>query len=314
MEQEKEVIIIGSGPAGLTAAIYAARGNLKPLVVAGYSFGGQLMNTTEVENFPGFAEGIQGPALIQNMLKQAERFGAEMLYEDAVSIDFDAKPFKVKTSEHEFTAKSIIVATGARPRKLNIAGEEKFWAKGVSSCATCDGAFFKNKIVAVVGGGDSAMEEALFLTNYATKVYLIHRRGELRASKIMQDRVSSHPQIKMMLNTVVSEVVGDMAVTGLKLHNVETNERTEIKTDEVLPVDGLFLGIGYDPETAIVKDRLSVDELGYLVPKTYSMSNIPGVFVAGDVEDRRYRQAVTAAASGCMAAIDVQRWLESGVM
>jgi thioredoxin reductase (NADPH) len=305
------LIIIGSGPAGLTAAIYAARGNLKPIVFAGYNWGGQLMTTTEIENFPGFPEAIPGPKLIQNMVSQAERFGATIHYKDIVSVDFSDSMLSVNDAENTYHAKAIIVATGARPRKLGVPGEDRYWSKGVSSCATCDGAFFKNKIVAVVGGGDSAMEEAIFLTNFATKVYLIHRRNEFRASKIMAERALANPKIETIMNTVVSEVVGENLVTGLRLQNLNTGVKSEMPVDDVLHVDGLFLGVGNIPETELFKDKLSVDELGYLLPTKDTMSNIPGVFIAGDVADHRYRQAITAAAEGCKAAIDAQRWLET---
>lgn len=305
MAEQENVVIVGSGPAGLTAAIYAARANLKPLVLAGYQWGGQLMNTTEVENYPGFPEGILGPDLMEKMKAQAERFGAKLVYRDVRMADLSKRPFKINDGETEYETKSLIVATGARPRKLNIPGEDTFWGKGVSSCATCDGAFFKDKVVAVIGGGDSAMEEATFLTRFASKVYLVHRREGFRASDIMLDRARNNDKIEFVLNTVVKEVKGTASVGSLQLEDVNSHEERE------LPVDGVFLAIGHIPEVEVVKDHLSLDELGYLTQHEFSMSEVPGVFIAGDVHDHRYRQAVTAAGAGCKAAIDVERWLES---
>lgn len=302
---EKEVVIIGSGPAGLTAAIYAARANLKPLVLAGYSWGGQLMTTSDIENFPGFPEAIAGPELMKKMLEQAERFGAEVEYKDVTELDISQKPYVIKTGDSEYKTHAVIVATGARPRKLGIPGEDKLWGKGVSSCATCDGAFFKDRVVAVIGGGDSAMEEANFLTRFASKVYLIHRREEFRASNIMVDRTKNNEKVEMILNTNVEEVVGDGMVEKLILSDSNSGEKSELE------VDGMFLAIGHIPEVDVFKDKLSFDDLGYLEAKDHSMSNIEGIFIAGDVHDHRYRQAITAAGEGCKAAMDAEKWLES---
>ncbi|MBW7953541.1 MAG: thioredoxin-disulfide reductase [Candidatus Dojkabacteria bacterium] len=300
------VVIIGSGPAGLTAAIYLARANLKPVVIAGLEFGGQLMNTTEVENFPGFPEGIMGPELMQKMLKQAERFGAEIKFINADKVDFSSDEKKVYSGEQVFNARSIVLATGASPKKLNLESESKYWGKGVSSCATCDGAFYKGKVVAVIGGGDSAMEEALFLTRFASKVYVIHRRNEFRASQIMQDRVLKHEKIEPIWDSEVVEVLGnENIVTGLRLKNIQTSKESE------LSVDGMFLGIGHIPTTSFLQGSVDLDEQGYIKVSDNTHTNIEGVFVAGDVHDHKYRQAITAAGMGCMAALDVEKWLES---
>lgn len=300
------VVIIGSGPAGLTAAIYLARANLKPVVIAGLEFGGQLMNTTEVENFPGFPEGIMGPELMQKMLKQAERFGAEIKFINADKVDFSSDEKKVYSGEQVFNARSIVLATGASPKKLNLESESKYWGKGVSSCATCDGAFYKGKVVAVIGGGDSAMEEALFLTRFASKVYVIHRRNEFRASQIMQDRVLKHEKIEPIWDSEVVEVLGnENIVTGLRLKNIQTSKESE------LSVDGMFLGIGHTPTTSFLQGSVDLDEQGYIKVSDNTHTNIEGVFVAGDVHDHKYRQAITAAGMGCMAALDVEKWLES---
>lgn len=305
MENIREVIIIGSGPAGLTAAIYTARANLNPLVIAGVTFGGQLMQTTEVENFPGFPEGIMGPDLMQNFIKQAKRFGAEMVYRDATEVELGGEIKKVWVGEQEYQARSIIIATGAEPKKLGLESEDKYWGKGVSSCATCDGAFYRDKVVAVVGGGDSAVEEATFLTRFASKVYMIVRRGELRASKIMQDRALNHEKIEIIWNVEVEEVLGDGdVVTGLKLKGDGAKDREE------LPLSGMFLGIGHIPNIELVADTITQDEMGYLQVEKGTYSNIDGVFIAGDVNDHHYRQAITAAGMGCQAAIDTERWLE----
>lgn len=299
-----DLIIIGSGPAGLTAAIYAARANLKPLLFAGFTWGGQLMNTTEVENFPGFIDGILGPELMQNMIKQAERFGTEIKYEDAVSLDLSGEIKKVKSdSGEEFEAKAIIIATGASPRKLGVPGEDTFWAKGVSSCATCDGAFFKDKVTSVVGGGDSAMEEALYLTRFASKVYVFNRSSTLKASKIMQEKAMSNPKIEIIYNTEVREIKGDTKVTGLKLFNNKENIESEIA------LDAMFLGIGQIPVTAYLNNQLELNENGYIKSEDGVHTSVEGVFVAGDVEDHVYRQAVTAAGSGCKASLVAERWL-----
>lgn len=306
----EKVIIIGSGPAGLTAAIYAARADLKPLVLAGVTFGGQLMLTTEVENFPGFPEGIMGPQLMQNLISQAKRFGARLEFKNVTKVEFQTEVeagalpvHKVFVGDQEYKAHTVIIATGAVPRKLAVPGEQEFWGKGVSSCATCDGAFYRERVVAVVGGGDSAMEEANFLTRFAKKVYVIHRRDEFRASVIMQKRAQANEKIEFITNTVIEEVAGKDKVEGLVLKNVATNETSE------LAIDGLFLAIGYIPETELFGKYVDVNEAGYARPVERTMSKTPGVFVAGDIEDDHYRQAVTAAGDGCKAALDMEKWL-----
>ncbi len=301
----ERVIIIGSGPAGLTAAIYAARANLAPLVLAGGLYGGQLMLTTEVENYPGFPEGIMGPDLMIKFREQAERFGARIENVDATAVDFSKRPFVVRTADEEFHAKTVIVATGASARWLEIPGEEKLRGRGVSTCATCDGAFFREKHIVVVGGGDSAMEEALFLTRFGRRVTVIHRREGLRASKIMGERARSHDKIDFIWNTVVDEVLGETHMTGLKLRNVHDNSVLEYEAD------ALFIAIGHTPNTAIFRDQLDLDEMGYIDSPDGSSTNIDGVFVAGDVNDIRYKQAITAAGSGCRAAMDAERYLEA---
>ncbi|MGC2131510.1 MAG: thioredoxin-disulfide reductase [Candidatus Aquilonibacter sp.] len=301
----ERVLIIGSGPAGLTAAIYAARANLAPLVLAGGLYGGQLMLTTEVENYPGFPEGILGPDLMIKFREQAERFGARIENVDATSVDFSKKPFIVRTADEEFHAKTVIVATGASARWLEIPGEEKLRGRGVSTCATCDGAFFREKHIVVVGGGDSAMEEALFLTRFGRRVTVIHRREGLRASKIMAERSRSHPKIDFIWNTVVDEVLGEHHMTGLKLRNVHDNSVMEYEAD------ALFIAIGHTPNTAIFQGQLDLDEMGYIVSPDGTETNIDGVFVAGDVNDIRYKQAITAAGVGCRAAMDAERYLEA---
>jgi thioredoxin reductase (NADPH) len=303
-----KVIIIGSGPAGLTAGVYAARANLKPLIVAGLTFGGQLMLTTEVENFPGFPEGIMGPDLMQGMIKQAERFGAELVYDDVTKVDFSKKPFALEVGKETYAADSVIVATGASSLWLGLPSEEKFRGKGVSSCATCDGFFFKGKEIIVVGGGDSAMEEASYLTKFASKVTIVHRRDAFRASKIMQDRVLNNPKISVMYNTTVEEFLGDEKLHAVKLKDVGTGEIKELK------VEGAFIAIGHNPNTALFKGQIQTDEKGYVLksgtdPHFPMATSVSGVFVAGDVHDHHYRQAVTAAGMGCMAAIDAERWL-----
>lgn len=299
-----ELIIIGSGPAGLTAAIYASRARIKTLIIAGVIWGGQLMNTTEVENFPGFPEGIQGPELMDRMIKQAQKFGAELKYDDATFVDLSGEEKIVKTSSEEFKSRAVIIATGATPRRLNIPGEDKFYGRGVSTCATCDAAFYREKIVAVIGGGDSAMEESTFLSKFASKVYLIHRKDEFRASKIMQERVLNNPKIEVIWNTEVKEVLGDEKVTSVKLQNITTSSESE------LPLDGVFLAIGHIPVTGFLKNGLSTNERGYVMATDHVNTNIEGVFACGDVEDEKYRQAITAAGLGCMAALTAQKWLE----
>jgi thioredoxin reductase (NADPH) len=305
MTIQYDVIIIGSGPAGYTAAIYAARANLSVLMFQGYSVGGQLMLTSDVENYPGFEEGILGPPMMEKFEAQARRFGTEMIPEDVTEIDFSTRPFKITTDSGEYLARTVIIATGATAKWLGLPNEQRLQGRGVSACATCDGFFFKNKEIAVVGGGDTALEEANFLTRYASHVTLIHRRDTLRASKIMQERTFKNPKISIIWDTDVIDVQGDDAVTGLLLYNRKTGE------ESVLPVQGFFLAIGHQPNTELFKGFIEMDKAGYIVPVDHTMTNIPGVFAAGDVTDHRYRQAVTAAADGCRAAIDLERWLES---
>ena len=306
------VIIIGSGPAGLTAAIYAARANLHPLVIEGEPSstsdqpGGQLMLTTDVENFPGFPDGIMGPELMQKFLEQSIRFGAEFLTEKVTAVDFSERPFKVNVRNTQYTADAVIVSTGAQSLMLGLECESRLLGYGLSTCATCDGFFFRGHEIAVVGGGDSAVEEATFLTKFADKVILIHRRDSLRASKIMQERALNNPKIEFMWNTVVEDLNGDTKLEGAVVRNVLTDEVT------TLPVTGLFVAIGHRPNTDLFKGVLDMEDNGYLVTQPgSSYTNIPGVFACGDVQDHTYRQAVTAAGSGCMAAIDCERWLES---
>lgn len=299
-----DIIIIGSGPAGYTGAIYAARANLSVLMLQGYQVGGQLMLTSDVENYPGFEEGILGPSMMEKFEAQARRFGTEMIPEDVISIDFSHRPFTITADSGEYQARAIIISTGASAKWLGLPSEQRLQGRGVSACATCDGFFFKNKDVAVIGGGDTAMEEATFLTRYANHVTVIHRRDTLRASKIMQDRAFKNPKISFIWNTEVTEVLGEHELTGLRLHNVKTNE------ESILPVQGFFLAIGHQPNTELFKGILDMDTVGYIVPVEHTMTNIPGVFAAGDVTDHRYRQAVTAAGDGCRAAIDAERWLE----
>jgi thioredoxin reductase (NADPH) len=300
----ERLIIIGSGPAGLTAAVYAARANLAPLVFAGYQYGGQLMYTTEVENYPGFPNGILGPELMENFRQQAERFGAKIENVDVTKVDFSQRPFRVWAEDDEYEADTVIVATGASARWLDIPGEAGLRGRGVSTCATCDGAFFKERHIVVVGGGDSAMEEALFLTRFATKVTVIHRRESLRASKIMADRALAHPKIDFIWNAAVVEVKGEHHLNGLVLENVVTGERTD------LAADALFIAIGHDPNTAIFAGQLHLDKAGYIVSRDGVHTNVPGVFVGGDVYDIRYKQAVTAAGMGCKAALEAEKYLE----
>ncbi len=298
------VIIIGSGPSGYTSAIYAARANLSVLMFQGYQVGGQLMTTSEVENYPGFEEGILGPEMMEKFEQQARRFGTEMMAEDVTAVDFSKRPFTVTTDSGDYQAESIIISTGASAKWLGLPSEKHLQGRGVTACATCDGFFFKKKDVIVVGGGDTAMEEATFLTRYVNHVTLIHRRDSFRASKIMQDRVNNNPKISVLMNTEVVEVLGDDAVTGVQLRNVQTGE------EHKLPVQGVFVAIGHQPNTALFNGILEMDAAGYIIPKENTMTNIPGVFAAGDVTDHRYRQAITAAGDGCRAAIDMERWLE----
>jgi thioredoxin reductase (NADPH) len=302
---ETSVLIIGSGPAGLTAAIYAARANLEPIVLAGSTPGGQLMLTSDVENYPGFPDGIDGPELMTKMRAQAERFGSQVVDVDIDRVDFSSRPFRVWARGTEYRGQSVIIATGASALWLNLESEQRLRGRGVSACATCDGFFFRNREIAVVGGGDSAMEEANFLTKFASKVHLLHRRDAFRASKIMIDRTYNHPKIEVHTNTEVAEVLGDGKVEGLRVRDTSTGEEQD------LPMEGLFVAIGHKPNTDVFSDWLDVDEKGYLVAHDHTRSRIDGVFIAGDVHDHRYRQAVTAAGDGCKAAIDAERWLES---
>ena len=300
-----DVIVVGSGPAGYTAALYAARANLSVLMFQGYQPGGQLMLTSDVENYPGFEEGLLGPTLMEKFEAQARRFGAELVSEDVTDVDFSKRPFTITTDSGAFMAKAVIISTGASAKWLGLPSEERLQGRGVSACATCDGFFFKNKDIAVIGGGDTAMEEATFLTRYASHVTVIHRRDALRASKIMQDRAFNNPKISFIWDTDVAEVLGDEAVTGVRLRNLKTDE------ESTLPVQGLFLAIGHQPNTDLFKGIVEMDKVGYITQVEHTMTSIPGVFAAGDVSDHRYRQAVTAAGDGCRAAIDVERWLES---
>ncbi|MEK2689734.1 thioredoxin-disulfide reductase [Bdellovibrio sp. GT3] len=306
-QKVENVIIIGSGPAGLTSAIYTGRANLEPLMIEGEEAGGQLMITTEVENYPGFDHGITGPDLISVMRKQAERFGTRFITRNVTKVDFSARPFKVWIGEKLHLAKSIIISTGASAKYLGLPSEKTYMNRGVSACATCDGAFFRNQEIIVVGGGDTAMEEAQFLTRFATKVYVVHRRDHFRASKIMAERTMKHPKIQVIWDSEVTEVLGDgKSMTGAKVKNLKTGEVQEMN------VTGLFIAIGHKPTTDLFKGILDMNETGYLVtqPNT-TYTNIPGVFAAGDVQDHVYRQAITAAGTGCMAAIDAERWLEA---
>lgn len=304
MSEEKDVVIIGSGPAGLTAAIYASRALLRTLVVAGRTPGGQLMITSDVENFPGFPDPILGPDLMVRMREQASRFGTEFLDDDVTAVDFKKYPLEVEAGGEKYTARSVIIATGASALWLGLESEKKFMGKGVSGCATCDGAFFKNVPLAVVGGGDSAMEEALFLTKFASHVTVIHRRDRLRASPIMAKKASEHPKISFIWNSVVKEITGDKSVNGVIIEDVNTHKTTK------LDVKGVFVAIGHRPNTDIFKGQLPLDEKGYIILKEGTYTGVKGVFAAGDVHDHRYRQAITAAGWGCMAALDAQRFLE----
>ena len=300
----EKIVIIGSGPAGLTAAIYAARANLRPLVFAGALYGGQLMLTTEVENFPGFPNGIMGPELMEAFREQAERFGSRIEFVDVTAVDLRKRPFSVTTAEGTFKTQALIVATGASARWLGIPGEERLRGRGVSTCATCDGAFFKEKKIVVTGGGDSAMEEALFLTRFGSQVIVVHRRDNLRASKIMADRARNHPKIDFIWNTVVEEVHGDPVMTGLRLRNLVTEKSYDFEAD------ALFIAIGHDPNTAVFRGQLDLDKAGYIASQDGVHTNVEGVFVAGDVYDIRYKQAITAAGMGCKASMEAERFLE----
>ncbi len=302
----ENVIIVGSGPAGLTAALYAARANLSPLMIEGYESGGQLMVTTEVENYPGFEHGVQGPELMAIMRKQVERFGTRFITRNVTKVDFSSRPFKVWVENEVYQANAIIVSTGATAKYLGLENERRLLGRGVSACATCDGAFFKNQPVAVIGGGDTAMEEANFLTRFASKVYVIHRRGEFRASKIMADRVLKNPKVEVIWDTEMVDVVGEKNVDHIKLKNLKTGKTADLK------VDGVFIAIGHKPNTDLFKGILKMNEVGYVLTEGKSTyTSVEGVFAAGDVQDPVYRQAVTAAGTGCMAAIDAERWLEN---
>jgi thioredoxin reductase (NADPH) len=302
--EHRKIAIVGSGPAGYTAAIYTARAEFSPLVIAGIAFGGQLMLTTDVENYPGFPEGVSGPQMMELLQKQAERFGAEILLEDAEEIQLGERPFRLRTASRLVTADAVILATGASARWLGLESEARLQNRGVSACATCDGALFRGKPMAVVGGGDTALEEALFLTRFATRVTVIHRRDALRASKIMQERALAHEKIEFAWSSVVDEVLGDEYVTGVRLRDVNTDERRE------LPVEAVFVAIGHRPNTQLLKDWIQLDDVGYVrVEAGSTQTSREGVFACGDVMDPTYRQAVTAAGTGCMAAIDAERWL-----
>jgi thioredoxin reductase (NADPH) len=299
-----ELIIVGGGPAGYTAALYAARADLEPLVIEGFNWGGQLMITSDVENYPGYPDGVMGPEMMADLRRQAERFGATFITDDVTRVDFSGSPHRLYVGDEEHAARAVVIATGASARWLGIESETRHKGRGVSACATCDAAFFRDKDVYVVGGGDSAFEEALFLTKFASRVHLVHRRDQFRASKIMVDRAERNDKLDFVLNAVVEEVVGDLKVEALRLRNTVTDDTWQV------PADGLFVAIGHDPNTALFLDQLDHDENGYLVtqPGT-TRTNIPGVFAAGDVQDHTYRQAITAAGSGCMAALDAEKYL-----
>jgi len=298
-----DVIIIGAGPAGYTAAIYTSRAKRETLIISGILPGGQLMLTTEVENFPGFDKGIMGPELMTTMRQQAERMGTVIIDDEVVNVDFRHRPFKILTYSEEYEADAVIIATGATPRKIGVKGEQEFSARGVSYCATCDGPFFKNQEIMVAGGGDSAMEEAIFLTKFANKVHVVHRKDKLRASKIMQDRALENKKIQFHWNTVIEEIKGNQKVSQISVKDVTTNKI------ETLEVGGLFVAIGHEPNTKLFQGQIELDDHGYITLKNHTQTNVEGVFAAGDVHDHTYRQAVTAAAFGCMAAIDVDKYL-----
>ena len=305
MSDVRDVIIIGGGPAGYTAALYTARANLRPLVIEGFNWGGQLMITSDVENYPGYPDGVMGPAMMQDFRRQAERFGAEFVTDDVTAVDLSERPFRVTVDRTEHRADAVIVATGATARQLGLESEARLQGRGVSYCATCDASFFRDKDVVVVGGGDSAMEEASFISRFARKVYLVHRREEFRASAVMVDRVQADEKIELVLNRTVDEVLGEDKVTGVRLRDTVTGEVSELATD------GFFVAIGHDPNTALFLDQLDHEpDTGYLVTRGKSTeTNVEGVFAAGDVQDHVYRQAITAAGSGCAAALDAERYL-----
>jgi thioredoxin reductase (NADPH) len=301
----REVVIIGSGPAGYTAAVYTGRAQLEPLVFAGSLSGGQLMLTTDVENYPGFPEGIMGPELMENFRKQAERFGAEVVYEDVIEVDFSSHPYRVKSTAQEIEAKTVIISTGASAKMLGLESEGKLMGHGVSTCATCDGFFFRGQEIAIVGGGDSAMEEANFLTRFAEKVTVIHRRDSLRASKIMQQKAFDNPKVEFLFDSTVTEIFEqDGKVSGIEVENLKSNEKSKVE------LSGLFIAIGHTPNTQLFEGKLDMHDNGYIRCGDGSRTSIEGVFACGDVQDFTYRQAVTAAGSGCMAALDAERWLE----
>ena len=306
-EKVYDVVIIGSGPAGYTSALYAARANLDTAVFQGFESGGQLMLTSDVENFPGYKDGVEGPEMMDDLEAQAARFGAEMLPDNVERVDFSERPFKLwaEGEDEPVLAKTVVIATGAKAKWLGLEKEQQLMGKGVSGCATCDGFFFREKKVAVVGGGDTAMEEALFLTRYASEVFLIHRRDEFRASKIMVERARNNPKMTFVLDSAVEDILGETSVEGVRVKNVKTGEEKELE------VQGFFTAIGHEPATGIFKGQLEMDDLGYVLQKEHTMTSVPGVFAAGDVSDARYRQAITAAADGCRAAIDAERWLEA---
>lgn len=303
--KEKDIIIIGSGPAGLTAAIYGGRAGYNPLVIEGVPAGGQLLITTEVENFPGFPDGISGPELVENMRKQAERFGTEFLLKDVTGVDFSCYPFRVQAEDDEYFARSVIIATGARAKYLDIPSVETFKGSGISACATCDGFFYRNAILFVIGGGDTAAEEALFLTKFAKEVNIVHRRNELRAEKYMQDKLFENPRIHIIWDSIVMDIKGtkEAGVKGIVLKNVKTGDITEREAD------GIFMGIGHEPATSLFKGRIDLDEAGYIICRDGAKTSVEGVFAAGDVRDPHFRQAIAAAGTGCKAAIEADRFL-----
>jgi thioredoxin reductase (NADPH) len=302
-QKHYDVVIIGSGPAGYTAGVYTSRAKLSVLVISGTLPGGQLMTTSEVENYPGFPSGIFGPELMMNMRQQSERFGAVIVDDEVIQVDFKKRPFTIKTHSETYTAEAVIACTGASPRKLGIPAEQQFGGRGVSYCATCDGPFFKGEDIVVVGGGDTAVEEATFLTKFGKSVKLVHRRDSLRASAIMQEKAKENPKIEFVWNNVVSDIKGDKKVATVMLKDIKTGKETTVTAG------GLFVAIGHEPNTAIFKGQLELDDKGYIALKEHTRTSVEGVFAAGDVHDHRYRQAVTAAGFGCMAAIDVERWL-----